>query len=98
VQCSACRQVHYYCGNQCQGVHWAAAHKGQCRQFLSAVAAKYKDLGGKGLQQESPSSKRTSPPQPAPEKARPDDRMQELASQPRKVLEQPDDGRGGGFE
>ena len=50
-------------------------------------------------QQESLGSKRTtSPPQPAPEKARPNDRMQELASQPRKVLEQPDDGRGGGFE
>ena len=97
VQCSACRQVSY-CGKQCQRAHWGAAHKAQCKQFreLSAVAAKQKStLSGNGLQQESPGSKR-SPPQPTPEKARPVDRMQELASQPRKVLEQPDDGGGGG--
>ena len=95
VQCSACRQV-CYCGKQCQRDHWPAAHRAQCKQFrqLSAAAAKQKKaLGGKGLQLESPSRKR-SPPQPTPEKARPDDRMQELASQPRKVLEQPDDGGG----
>ena len=44
VQCSACRQV-CNCGKECQGAHWTAAHKGQCRQFwkLSAVAAKQKD-------------------------------------------------------
>ena len=96
VQCSACRQVSY-CGKQCQRAHWPAAHKAQCKQFrqLSAATSKQKKLGGKGLKQESPSSKR-SPPQPTPEKARPVDRMQELASQPRKVLEQPDDGGGGG--
>jgi TPR repeat protein len=92
-QCSACRQV-CYCGKQCQRDHWAAAHRAQCKQFrqLSAVAAKQKKArGGKGLQQESPSSKR-SPPQPTPEKARPVDRMQELANQPRKVLDQAEDG------
>ena len=95
VQCSACRQVSY-CGKQCQRAHWPAAHRAQCKQYrrLSAVAAKQKKLHGKEPQQ-SPSSKR-SPPQPTPEKARPVDRMQELASQPRKVLEQPDNGGGGG--
>jgi hypothetical protein len=98
VQCSACRQVSY-CGKQCQRAHWPAAHKAQCKQFrqLSAAVANQKALGGKGLKQERPSSKR-SLPQPTPEKARPVDRMQELASQPRKVLEHPDDGEGGGFE
>jgi hypothetical protein len=89
VQCSACRQVSY-CGKQCQRAHWPAAHKAQCKQFrrLSAAAAKQKNLSGKGLKQENPSSKR-SPPQPTPEK-------QERASQPRKVLQQSDDGEGGG--
>jgi hypothetical protein len=96
VQCSACRQVSD-CGKQCQRAHWGAVHRAQCKQFrqLSAATAKQKQLGGKGLKQESPSGKR-SPPQPTPEKARPVDRMQELASQPRKVLDQPDDGEGGG--
>ena len=95
VQCSACRQVSY-CGKQCQRAHWPAAHRAQCKQYrrLSAAALKQKALDGKGPQK-SPSCKR-SPPQPTPEKARPVDRMQELASQPRKVLEQPDDGGGGG--
>jgi hypothetical protein len=40
--------------------------------------------------------KKSTPPWQAPEKARPSDRLQELASQPRRVLEQSDDGGGGG--
>jgi hypothetical protein len=96
VQCAACKQV-YYCNSECQRAHWFAAHRDQCRQFrklLSAAAPPKKLSGGGGLHSNA-NKKSTPPKRQAPEKARPSDRLQELASQPRRVLEQ-SDGSGGG--
>jgi TPR repeat protein len=97
VQCAACKQV-CYCNSECQRAHWFAAHRDQCRQFrkLSAAAPPKKLGGGKGLHSNA-NKKSTAPRQQAPEKARPSDRLQELASQPRRVLEQ-SDGAGAGGE
>ena len=99
VQCSACGQV-CYCDRLCQKAHWRTAHRAQCPQFcklkLNAAAAQEKEKLGGGKKKGLHSHKRSPPQQPAPEKARPSDRLRELASQPRRVLEQQPDGGGGG--